>query len=160
MRALGRHAQTEGTCYLTGGATAVLEGWRTSTIDVDIKLVPEDDALLRALPELKNELEINVELAWPGDFVPLPPGWEQRSPSIAREGKLMFRHVDLYAQALAKIERGHVQDLEDVAAMLELGLVDRERLVRLFAEIEPELFRFPAVDPPTFRAAVEDAVRT
>jgi hypothetical protein len=160
MQSLGRRAQVDGTCYFAGGATAVLEGWRESTIDVDIKLVPEHDALLHALPELKSELEINVELAWPGDFVPLPSGWEQRSPSIAREGLLTFRHVDLYAQALAKLERGHAQDLQDVTAMLERGLVDRARLVESMDEIEPELFRFPAVDPPTFRAAVERAVRS
>jgi hypothetical protein len=35
MRTLGRAAQVEGRIYLTGGATAVLNGWRASTIDVD-----------------------------------------------------------------------------------------------------------------------------
>ena len=44
-----------------GGATAVLHGWRASTIDVDLKLVPDDDALLRALPRLKEELHVNLE---------------------------------------------------------------------------------------------------
>ncbi len=34
MRSLGRAAKVEGRVYLTGGATAVLEGWRASTIDV------------------------------------------------------------------------------------------------------------------------------
>lgn len=34
MRALGRVAQIDGRVYLTGGATAVLYGWRQSTIDV------------------------------------------------------------------------------------------------------------------------------
>ena len=31
--------------YVTGGATAVLEGWRGSTIDVDVRFEPESDAL-------------------------------------------------------------------------------------------------------------------
>ena len=48
-------------------------------------------------------------------------------------------------------------DLEDVAAMLRLGLVEPERLRELFAEIEPELYRFPAIDPRTFRSAVDAA---
>lgn len=34
MQALGRSAKVEGRVYLTGGATAVLHGWRDSTIDV------------------------------------------------------------------------------------------------------------------------------
>ena len=68
---------------------------------------------------------------------------------------MTFRHYDFYAQALAKVERGHARDLADVRAMLERGLVEPARLRELFAAIEPMLYRFPAVDPPTFRAALE-----
>lgn len=50
MRALGRVASAEGRVYLTGGATAVLHGWRSNTIDVDIKLVPDSDDLMREIP--------------------------------------------------------------------------------------------------------------
>lgn len=39
---------------------------------------------------------------------------EARLSCIAREGKLSFFHYDLYAQALAKIERCHSQDVADV----------------------------------------------
>jgi hypothetical protein len=159
MQALGRAAPSDGTCYLAGGATAVLIGWRPTTVDVDIALEPEPDALLRALPQLKDELQINVELASPGDFIPLPAGWADRSPFVAREGRLTFRHFDPYAQALAKLERAHRQDLEDVRAMADRSLVERHRLPELFAEIEPQLYRFPAIDPPSFRAAVEAAAR-
>jgi len=90
MRALGRSADMEGVCYLTGGATAVLYGWRDSTIDVDIRLVPETERLLRAIQELKDELQINVELASPADFIPVQPGWKGRSVFVAREGRLSF----------------------------------------------------------------------
>lgn len=38
--------------------------------------------------------------------------------------------------------------------MLERGLVEPARLQRYFGEIEPELYRFPAIDPATFRRAV------
>jgi len=67
----------------------------------------------------------------------------------------MRRPVD--AQALAKLERGHDRDLDDADEMLRRGLVERERLLELFAEIEPELYRFPAIDPPSFRRRVEAA---
>jgi hypothetical protein len=155
MRAFGRAAPAEGTCYLTGGATAVLVGWRATTVDVDIALEPEQDELLRALPRVKEELRVNVELASPGDFVPLPAGWDDRSPFVAREGRLTFRHFDPYAQALAKLERGHGRDLEDVAALIDAGLVEPPRLRAFFDEIEPDLYRFPAVSPSAFRARVE-----
>jgi oligopeptide/dipeptide ABC transporter ATP-binding protein len=54
MRGLGNAADREGACYLTGGATAVLLGWRESTIDVDVRLVPETEALLRSIPRLTS----------------------------------------------------------------------------------------------------------
>ena len=158
MRALGRRTDVETTCYLTGGATAVLLGWRESTIDIDVLFSPENDQLLRAIPELKEDLELNVELAFPGDFVPMPAHWEERSPLVEQVGSVRFRNVDFYAQALSKLERGHDRDLTDVAEMVSRGLVDLSRLRGCFAEIEPELYRFPAIDPVSFRAAVE-AVR-
>lgn len=158
LRELGRAAETETVVYLAGGATAVLEGWRATTLDVDLRLDPESDALLRALARLKDELAINVELATPADFIPLPAGWEERSPLVVREGLATFRHFDPTAQALAKLERGHDRDLADVQAMLDRGLVDRDALSAAFAEIESELHRFPAIDPPAFRRRVEAQV--
>lgn len=76
--------------YLTGGATAVLEGWRASTVDIDVRFDP---------------------------------------------------------------------DLEDVANMVRSGQVEPRVLRQLFEAIEPELFRFPAVDPATLRTAVEGLQR-
>jgi len=106
MEALAQAASGDGRAYLTGGATAVLLGWRRSTIDVDLLLVPDQDAVLRAIPDLKEELQVNVELASPRDFIPVPSGWEERSRFVEQIGRLSFFHFDLYAQALAKIERG------------------------------------------------------
>ena len=160
LRALGAAADREGSGYLTGGATAVLLGWRRSTIDVDVRLVPESEALLRAIQRLKDELEINVEFASPADFVPVPRGWEDRSLFAAREGALSIYHFDPYAQAMAKLERAHAQDLTDVRTLAERGLVDPERALAYFEEIEPELYRFPAIDPAAFRRRVEEAFRS
>jgi hypothetical protein len=159
MRAFGGEADDSATVYFTGGATAVLLGWRPSTIDVDIHLVPELDRLLRALPRLKNELAINVELVSPEDFIPVAPGWEERSPFAGREGNLSYRHFDPYAQVLAKLERAHAHDLEDVRAMIAIGLVTPARALKYFAEIEPALYRYPAVDPRSFRGRVEEAFK-
>ena len=81
-RGLGRIARDPVRIYLTGGATAVLEGWRQTTIDVDLRLEPEADELLRAFPALKERLGINIELASPPDFIPELPGWRERSPFV------------------------------------------------------------------------------
>jgi hypothetical protein len=155
MRALGAEADTPTRVYFTGGATAVLLGWRASTIDVDIKVEPDIDALFRAIPRIKETLQLNVELASPVDFIPVRTGWQDRSPFIAQEGRARFHHFDPYAQALAKVERGHQQDVEDVREMLARGLIDAEGARAYFSSIEPDLFRYPAIDPGSFKRAVD-----
>lgn len=160
MAALGRAVSREHDVYLVGGATAVIEGWRDSTVDIDIALPPGAgaDDILRALVPIKEALQLNVELASPADFVPVPSGWQERARSVAREGSVTFLHFDLYAQGLAKLERGHDRDLDDVREMLARGLIEPDRLSAFFDEIEPELFRFPAIDPASFRRRVGEAV--
>jgi len=157
MRAFGAAAEVATRVYFTGGATAVLLGWRASTIDVDIKVEPDTDPLFRAIPRIKETLHVNVELASPADFIPVRPGWQDRSPFIAQEGQASFHHFDLYAQALAKVERSHQQDVEDVREMLSRGLIDAPGAWQYFTSIEPQLFRYPAIDPGSFRRSVEEA---
>jgi hypothetical protein len=159
MRELGNETDRDVRVYFTGGATAVLFGWRSSTIDVDVKVDPDSDRLFRALPRIKDELEINVELAAPDQFIPEIPGWQDRSAFIAREGRVSFYHYDFHAQALSKIERGHDKDLADVRAMIDRRLVDPEELRLRFEQIEPQLYRYPAIDGRAFRAALDRALR-
>jgi len=75
MQILGKEAQGSGTIYFTGGASALLVGWRNSTVDVDIRLDPEPPGIFQAIAKLKKELNINIELASPQDFLPPIPGW-------------------------------------------------------------------------------------
>src|SRR3989442_8914491 len=155
MQALGESAKSAVRVFLVGGATSVLLGWRDSTIDVDLKVVPESDELLRKVPELKERLQINIELASPDDFIPELPGWQERSRFVGQEGKITFFHYDFYAQALAKIERGHTLDMQDLSEMISRGLIEPKRLLGLFYSIEDQLYRYPAVDASSFRRKVE-----
>jgi hypothetical protein len=157
-RRLRRAARGPTRIYLTGGATAVLEGWRSSTADIDLRFEPDLDELLRELPALKESLGVNIELASPPDFVPELPGWRERSPLVFQEGNVAVHHFDFYSQALSKIERGFGQDLDDVGKMIESGLVQPQRLSELYETIESELYRYPAIDPAAFRRKVKSAL--
>ena len=159
MQEIGKAAREETRVYFTGGASAVLLCWRGQTIDVDVHFAPELDELLRALPELKEALHVNVELASPADFIPELPGWQERSVFVTREGQATFFHYDFLAQALAKIERGHAVDRSDVAEMLRRGLVTAKGLREMFEAIRPNLYRYPAIDPDSFRRALDEALR-
>jgi hypothetical protein len=154
-RELGRAVPAGTRMYLTGGATAVLEGWRRSTVDIDVRFEPDSDAALGRISEVKERLSLNIELASPLDFLPPLPGWQSRSRFRFREGNLEVFDFDPYSQALSKLERGFELDLEDVDNMVRAKQVEPARLVELLSQIEPELYRFPSVDPASLRAAVE-----
>jgi hypothetical protein len=158
-RELGKVVDPGTRMFLTGGATAVLEGWRSSTVDIDVRFEPDSDAALSRIRDLKEELEVNVELASPLDFLPALDGWQDRSNFRFREGNLEVFDFDPYSQALSKLERGFELDLSDVRSMVDSGRVEPGELLELFEAIEPELFRFPAVDPASLRAAVESLAR-
>ena len=158
MRRIGAGARAGGRVYLVGGSSAVLLGWRETTVDVDLKLDPEPPGALNAIARAKETLKINVELSAPDDFVPPLPAWRDRSPFISREGPVDFFHYDFYGQALAKIERGHAQDLGDVEAMHKLDLISPVRLASFFDKIEPDFVRYPSIDPACCRMKLERTV--
>lgn len=154
---LGRAGRELTRVYLTGGSTAVLFGWRQSTLDIDLVFSPDRDELLRAIPRLKESLQVNVELACPAHFIPELPGWEARCLFVERTGSLEVYHYDPYSQALAKTERGFERDRDDVRELVARGLVDPAQARALFLAIEPDLYKRPALDPRAFRAKVEAA---
>jgi hypothetical protein len=87
----------------------------------------------------------------------MPAGWEERSLLAEQGGRLASYHFDPYAQAVAKLKRDHARDRDHVRALIRSGLVDPQRLHGYFEEIEPLLYRFPAIDRPAFRERVEQA---
>ncbi|MCB1036574.1 MAG: hypothetical protein KDD47_22305 [Acidobacteria bacterium] len=154
LEGLGRRAKGPGRIYLVGGASALVEGWRGSTVDVDLKLDPEPAGIFEAIADLKKVLDVNIELAAPDHFLPELPDWRERSVFIERIGEVDFFHYDFRAQALAKLARGHQRDLADVRAMLDRGLVSQEELREAMEEVLPRLIRYPAIDAGSFEARV------
>lgn len=159
MNLLGREARGSGCVYFTGGASALLIGWRDSTVDIDIRLDPEPPGIFQAIAKLKQELNINIELASPQDFLPPLPGWRSRSVFIGKRGQISFYHYDFTAQALAKLSRGYDRDLHDVQSMYEQKLFTLEDLRDCFEVIEPELIRFPSLNPNVIRSRIEDFIK-
>ncbi|MFQ5616865.1 MAG: DUF6036 family nucleotidyltransferase [Anaerolineales bacterium] len=155
LQALGRRFRKPGRVYLVGGTTMVYEGFRAQTLDIDLAFSIEDrdhaDSV-RTIQRLKTELAINVEEASPGDFIPLPPGYQTRAHFIGRFGQLDVFHFDLYSVALSKIERGRDADFADVLALLEAERIDIETLRSHFKYILPRLSGFSLkADPQEFQ---------
>ena len=128
--------------FLVGGTTLVYEGLREQSLDIDISYevaVEHETAFSSAIQSLKEELQVNVELASPGDFIPLPAGWKDRAKFVGRFGQVDVFHFDLYSTALSKIERGREGDFQDVLAMLRASQIEIVELRAAFENIMPRV---------------------
>ena len=127
---------------MVGGTTVVFEKLRQQTIDIDlvIDVAPNaEGALAQLVRSLIIELDVNVELASPGDFIPLPAGYANRHVYVGRFGQLDVFHFDLYSNALSKISRGREQDFQDVLALLSQRRIEWVKLEAFFQEIFPQV---------------------
>jgi hypothetical protein len=61
-------------------------------VDIDLRVEPESDDLLKRMAAAKDELGINVELVSPPDFVPELREWRERSPFVFQQGNIIVRH--------------------------------------------------------------------
>ena len=141
LRELGKRYRGGGRFYLVGGTQMVYAGFRRQTEDINytVRLEGDDQEFVVAVRSLIRELNISVEQAGPGDFIPLPGGWEERSRFIGRYGQLDVYTFDPISTALSKIERGSSRDIEDVLALLRERIILMSELRAAFEEILPRL---------------------
>ncbi|MFQ5611128.1 MAG: DUF6036 family nucleotidyltransferase [Anaerolineae bacterium] len=142
LQKLGARFRHRGRVYLVGGTTLVFEGFRQQTLDIDLTfdLEPAHHAeFIQIVRELKEELALNVEEVSPGDFIPLPSGYMERSQFIDRFNQIEVFHFDLYSTALSKIARGTEEDFSDVLTLLRGGRITLQQLETYFTEIQPQI---------------------
>lgn len=139
--------------YIVGGGTAVLAGWRESTIDAD--LASDDDAVFRDVQGIKERLRLNIEFARPEDFVPPLKGSKERHVLIKTIGRVSFYHYDPHAQLLSKVIRGFHRDMQDAHEFIRSRMVDPAVFRNLVDGIPDDSF---AKYPTLTKQAVLDAV--
>ncbi len=156
LQELGRMVRTSGRIYLARGAALVhgqVRGVGASTTDIDLKLdVDDENEVETAIRQLKTRLGINVELASPADFIPLPAAWERMSRFVGRYGALDVFYFDYVTLALAKIDRASGRDIMDVELLVRNGLIQQAKLEAALNEILPLLGhgRYFNIDPKVF----------
>ena len=157
MRELARsvRSQRHYRIYLVGGGTAVLEGWRESSIDAD--LYAKQDDIFRDVQSIKERLNLNIEFVRPEDFVPPLEGSDTRHVFIETVGRVSFYHYDPYAQLLSKVVRGFARDVTDAKAFVTSGMVDPDRFRNLVQSIPESVYsKYPRLSSAAVRAAVDD----
>ncbi len=136
--------------------------FRQETEDIDYTARLEGDMgdFVSAVRGIIRDLDLSVEPAGPGDFIPLPRGWEDRSQFVGRFGSLDVFTFDPLSTALAKIERGSDRDIRDALALIRTRRVSVSQLKAGFEEILPRLERESVrVDDEDFRRKVEAFIR-
>ncbi len=132
---LGRTRQP-GRLYVTGGAALVHKGIRPGeTLDIDIQIAVDPANLSAQIARLKQQLNMNIEFASPGDFMPLPAQWEARSEFIRRYGQIDAFYFDWYSIALSKTQRANPQDLVDIQLLIRRGIVDKTELDAVYQDV-------------------------
>lgn len=157
MRELARSArpQRDYSVYLVGGGTAVLQGWRESSIDAD--LYAGQDDIFHDVQGIKERLQLNIEFARPEDFVPPLEDSEARHVFIETVGRVSFYHYDPYAQLLSKVVRGFARDLGDARALVTSGMVKPDRFRSMVEGIPESAYsKYPRLSRQGVRSAVED----
>lgn len=157
MRELSRSAPGRRAyrVYLVGGGTAVLLGWRDSTIDAN--LYSDRDEIFRNIQDIKERLQLNVEFVRPEDFVPALAGTAERHVFIETVGNVTYYHYDPHAQLFSKLVRGFRLDLLDAGRFLGSGMVEADRFRSLVHEIPESAYsRYPALSRQAVIEATDD----
>jgi len=157
LSALGKAFRKPGRLYLAGGAALVHIGIRSgSTMDIDITIetvqASDEDEMVMVIRRIVEQMQVNVEFASPGDFIPLPSQWMAQAKFVGRYGKVDVFYFDFFSLALSKISRGSDRDLIDVKLLLQQKLITWEGLDAAYNEILPRMGKRPYfnVDPQRF----------
>jgi len=154
LQQLGRTFRKSGRLYLVGGAAIVHAGIRPGfTQDIDIQVSGENEGeLIVAIQRLIQQMQINVEFASPGDFIPVPSQWEMHAQYVGRYGGVDVFYFDFYSITLSKIERGNNRDIADVKLLVKQGIVSLDKLDVAYQEVLSQLGqgRYPRITPQRF----------
>ena len=89
-------------------------------MDLDLKLDPEPEGVFAAIARIKEELDVNVELASPDDFLPQLADWREQSPLVGQaSARSKCATTTCARRRSAELARGFERDVADVVAMLE-----------------------------------------
>lgn len=136
---LGRRLRLPIRLYLVGGSVIVDMGLREATLDVDYVAQSDDPLALeefeRLLPQLKNELGINVEPASPADFIPVPRDVLDRSTYVRSYGNVHVYYYDLPSTIISKAARGAERDFNDIEAVIRAGALSWDDVENRWEEI-------------------------
>lgn len=108
--------------------------------------------------QLAAQYRLDIEAVPIAEFVPLPPGAEDRRRFIGRFGQVDVYVYDLYTIALSKIARGFETDMDDVMFLIKSNLIDLAELQKHFQAVLPRTTQADII-PSEFQQYFQDLLR-
>jgi len=152
------HFGEDGTIFLTGETTQLVEGWRPWGAHIEFCSAVKSGSRERfnaAIREAAQGVDVPIIDEYPGEVIPLPDGHEGRTVELS-EGfdlpRLRVVHFDPFSVCYRYIARGMEPDYHLVLAYLESGWLTKEELdARLDGLLPKFSFATIAQDPAEFR---------
>jgi len=110
-------------------------------------------------------MNMNIEFASPGGFLPLPTYWETRSEYIKRYDQVDAFYFDWYSIALSKMQRANQQDVLDVQLLGRQRYIEINELDQLCQDVLNKIGHapydrlFPTSHHNGFRSTIKPCVK-
>ena len=143
---LAQHQSEKIAVYLIGGSALALLGNPRTTLDIDLFFDPLTEKLKESISIVEQELKIEIEVVPLHEFIPLPPGAEERHLKITTENTLEIFIYDPYSIALSKIARGFDTDIQDVLFLLKENFIEIGKLAQFVKQLQPVAWDYD-IDP-------------
>ncbi|NOH02378.1 MAG: hypothetical protein HND47_10725 [Chloroflexi bacterium] len=120
---------------LLGGGALILLGNDRETLDIDF--IGDDinpSELHRQIIQIAKENKILFDIVPLEHFIPLPAGSNERAIPIEQFGNLSVSVADPYSIALSKVDRGFVNDYDDILFLITNGHVNLNQLEKMVQE--------------------------
>ena len=129
---IGKHVTTPASLVLLGGSALCLLGSERPTFDIDY--VGHDlykSELQRVIEQVAEALRIPIEAVPIDEFVPIPPGADNRRIRIGQFANIVVHVLDPYTIALSKLDRGFESDIEDILFLIVHNHITVEELEQI-----------------------------
>lgn len=156
IREVGEAAQGPGRVYLVGGATALLLGVREQTVDIELKLDPEPKAIFEGIARIKERLSINGSSPRPTCSCRRSPVGESGASSSRGVGRWSSSTTTSMRKPWRRSSEVTTRTLPTPARSSGSAKSMSALLLELFGAIQPDLIRYPAIDPQDFEVRVRE----
>ena len=152
---LGSQYTRPATLVLLGGGALCLLGSERPTMNIDYvgNDIRKND-LQRVIDGVAEQLQIVIDAVPIEQFIPFPPGSDNRRMLIGQFGQITVYVLDPYTIALSKLDRGFDTDIDDVVFLIRRNFIAFQQLEEVVQNALQRANEF-SLDPQAIRSHLQ-----